>query len=298
MTSEHISVCICTFKRPALLQRLLAALATQQTDGVFTISVVVCDNDREESARAVVEEFGSTAAFEVKYIVELRANIALARNRVIGQADGDYIALIDDDEFPVTTWLRDMLFACKNYRVAGVLGPVLPHFETAPPSWLIKSGFYDRPRHKTGERMRWQQSRTGNVLFRSDIIRGVCPVFDVKFGEGGEDVDFFRRMNAAGCEFIWCDEAIAYEAVPTHRWTRRFLIHRAFLRGQNTFRQPCNRWRNVAKSLIAAPVYALTLPFLLLAGQHWFMRYLIRFCDHAGRLLAVVRLNPVAQRRH
>jgi hypothetical protein len=31
-------------------------------------------------------------------------------------------------------------------------------------------------------------------------------------------------------------------------------------------------------------------------GQHVFMKYCIRFCDHAGRLLALFRLNPVHQR--
>jgi hypothetical protein len=38
------------------------------------------------------------------------------------------------------------------------------------------------------------------------------------------------------------------------------------------------------------------LPILALCGMHLFMRYLIRLCDHVGRLLAVVGLNPVRER--
>jgi hypothetical protein len=55
--------------------------------------------------------------------------------------------------------------------------------------------------------------------------------------------------------------------------------------------------RNVLKSVIAVPAYALALPLLLLAGHHYFMRYLVRLADHVGRLLASVGLNPVTERR-
>ena len=49
----HITVCICTFKRPALLGQILEELRSQQTEGRFTYSIVITDNDRSESAREV-----------------------------------------------------------------------------------------------------------------------------------------------------------------------------------------------------------------------------------------------------
>jgi hypothetical protein len=52
----------------------------------------------------------------------------------------------------------------------------------------------------------------------------------------------------------------------------------------------------VARSLVAVPVYLAMLPFTLLWGQHVFMKYSIKLCDHAGRLLALVSLNPVRER--
>src|SRR5947199_8829379 len=61
MTKEkpHISVCICTYKRPALLRRLLEELGRQETGGLFTFSIIVADNDASRSADAVVSRFGS-----------------------------------------------------------------------------------------------------------------------------------------------------------------------------------------------------------------------------------------------
>ena len=31
-------------------------------------------------------------------------------------------------------------------------------------------------------------------------------------------------------------------------------------------------------------------------GQHWFMRYCVKLCDHLGRLLAVLGINPISER--
>jgi succinoglycan biosynthesis protein ExoM len=133
-------------------------------------------------------------------------------------------------------------------------------------------------------------------LLESGILKGSEPVFRPEFGTGGEDQDFFRRMIERGHVFIWCDEAAVYEVVPRHRWGKRFLLKRALLRGKTTFRHPRDRVRNIAKSLVAVPSYTLALPFLLLLGQHHFMRYLVRLFDHLGRLLALVNLNPIKER--
>lgn len=295
---EHISVCICTFKRPDLLQRLLDSLRKQRTDGLFTYSIVVADNDREESAKATTVAFAANSGIETKYCMEPTPNIALARNTVVRNARGEYLAFIDDDEFPNDDWLLVMLKVCKAHNVAGVLAPVLPHFDTEPPAWLKRAGFYDRPRHETGFVMTWQESRTGNVLIRRQILDSIELVFTPAFGAGGEDQDFFRRMNAAGHKFIWCDEGVAYETVPPHRWERRFLLKRALLRGKTTCRHPKNRLRNIAKSIVAVPLYSIALPLLLLLGHHLFMKYLVRLFDHTGRLLALMKLNPIKERNN
>ncbi len=63
-------------------------LSQQDTAGLFTYSVVVADNDREKSAETTVEEFRLTSAVEVKYCVEPRQGIALARNNVVENAGG------------------------------------------------------------------------------------------------------------------------------------------------------------------------------------------------------------------
>jgi glycosyltransferase involved in cell wall biosynthesis len=293
----HLTICICTCGRPAILERLLTEISKQETDGAFTYSVVVIDNDSAQCGRSVVERCSRETDLDITYAVERERNIAVARNTAISHATGDFIVFIDDDEFPAAGWLLNLFRTCESHQVAGVLGPVKPHFEREPPRWLIKGDFYQRPTHPTGFVIPWQECRTGNVLFRHNILDPSEPPFRREFGGGGEDQDFFRRLIERGHRFIWCGEAIAYEVVPPSRWSRRFMIHRALFRGRNTFRHPKHRLRNLLKSVIAVPAYALALPVLLLAGHHYFMKYLVKLADHVGRLLASVGINPVTERR-
>ena len=292
----HITVCICTFRRPTYLKRLLEKLQEQSTGGLFSFSVVVCDNDARQSAAPIVSAARETATIDITYCCEPRQNIALARNKALEQAHGDFVAFIDDDEFPVADWLQSLLSACDTYAADGVLGPVRPHFESPPPNWILKGRFCQRPEHTTGRKMQWNQCRTGNLLFRRRILEGTTQPFRAEFGTGGEDKDFFMRLTGQGCVFVWCNEAIAYETVLPSRYSRRCMIKRALLRGRISLKFPVGRFRLLGRSAVAVPLYCMALPVLLLLGQHWFMRYCVKLCDHLGRILAVLGINPISER--
>lgn len=304
MKTPHISVCICTFRRPQLLSRLLEELKGQVTLSRFTFSIVVADNDWTESARVTVATFIDQLHFsqlspsDVTYTVERVPNIALARNAALAHARGDYAAFIDDDEFPSAHWLLNLYDTLERYQVEGVLGPVLPHFDTEPPAWVRKGGFFNRPRHATGFELGWKDCRTGNVLFNRRVLAVLDDdePFRSQFGTGGEDVDFFERVIAKGCRFVWCDAAIAYEVQEPYRWDVRLMVRRALLRGKNNWKLSDGRWRRLAKSLLALPLYTLSLPIMLLRGYDRYVKTLIRMGDHGGKVLAALNLNPVKTR--
>jgi succinoglycan biosynthesis protein ExoM len=297
LQTHHITVCICTLKRPHLLRQTLAKLEGQRTEGLFTYSIAVADNDSMLSAKQVVMAFSSATQLPVAYCVEPEQNIALARNRALENAEGDLIAFIDDDEFPAEDWLYKLFKMYTTSGADGVLGPVKPYFETEPPRWVKKGGFFDRPIHPTGHKLGWDRCRTGNVLFRKDILNRLEIPFRSMFGTAGEDMDFFRRAMNVGFSFVWCDEAVAYEVVPPSRCTRTYLLRRALLRGSNFPKHPEHRILNVTKSLIAVPCYVLILPVLLFLGQHVFIKYLIKVLDHISRLLAFLGFSLVTQRQ-
>lgn len=290
----HISVCICTYRRPGLLKRTLDGLCDQETNGLFTYSIVVADNDRARSAEPVVAAFADSSKISVRYCVEPQQNISLTRNQAIRNAEGNFIAFIDDDEFPTERWLLTLFTTLHARGVDGVLGPVKPHFDGDPPRWVVDGKFYDRPSYPTGMVIDGKKGRTGNVLLKKEVFRGEkCP-FRPQFLTG-EDQDFFRRMIERGHVFVWCHEALAYEVVPPVRWRRDFMVRRALLRGANSLLHPSFGILDVVKSLIAVPAYSVLLPVMLLFGQGTFMKYVVSLFDHLGRLLAVMGIHPVRE---
>lgn len=293
----HISVCICTLKRQELLERLLLELGRQETRGRFSYSIVVADNDVSRSAETAVSRVAAISPVPIQYCVEPRQNIALARNRTVANADGDYIAFIDDDEWPTPEWLLRLFETTEKFSVAGALGPVKPSYECPPPAWMIRGRFFERPSYPTGHKMHWSDTRTGNVLFRKSALMPDEAPFREEYDTGAEDVDFFRRMSNQGCVFVWCDEGVVYESVPASRCNRTYLLRRALWRGSNFAKHPTDRVRSIVKSLIALPCYTLALPFLILLGQDHFFRYAIKICDHGSRLLAVAGWPLITSRK-
>lgn len=291
---NHVTVCICTYRRPQPLQRLLQELSKQDTDELFSFSIVVVDNDRSRSAETVVSSFSKASSIPIKYCLEPQQNISLARNKAIDNACGELVAFIDDDEFPIPRWLVTLYVVRNQLGVDGVLGPVKRYFDEPPPIWILKSRLYDRKTYPTGSPVSRKEGRTGNVLLKRSIFAEVRPAFRPEF-RGGEDTDFFTRAMDKGYQFSWCDEAVAYEVIPPIRWKRSFLLRRALLRGAVTLNYVDFGIREIGKSLIAVPVYVVCLPFALVAGQHRFMDLLVRLCDHLGKLLAAAGINPVKE---
>ena len=297
---NHISVCICTYKRPHLLARLLRELKNQKTDGIFTYSIFVVDNDHNQSAKETVSSFKKGSSVDIHYDVEPEQNIALARNRAVRNARGNFIAFIDDDEFPVNDWLLNLFKTCIEFGADGALGPVRPHFSKEPPLWIIKSGIYERESHPTGYMIQnHKYTRTGNVLLSKAIFNDKSNMFNPAFGKtGGEDVDFFKRMLVKGFSFVGCNEAPVFETVPKERWSKHYHRRRALLRGSVSFSQAIGRQKFImaSRSLLAIIIYTAALPLCRIYGEHTYMKYLIKLCDHIGVLTAACGFKIINER--
>lgn len=290
---HHICVCICTYKRPKMLHKLLLKLEEQVTDGLFDYSIVIVDNDKSESARQTAIYYSLKSKISTSYYVEPEQNIALARNKTIENAKGDFVALIDDDEFPVGNWLLKLYKALECYDTSGILGPVLPFFEKQPPIWILKGRIFDRPTHRTGYILESKNTRTGNVLIKRDVFQENDKWFDPKFGSGGEDRDFFRRKIAEGHVFRWCNEAPVFETVPPDRWEINIMLKRALLRGQLNYINTESTKVRVLKSAVAIAFYTSCLPVFFFLGKHIYLNYIIKICDHFGKVSSFLGVNLI-----
>jgi len=291
-----ISICVCTYKRPALLNQLLDKLSQQVTKELFRFSVLVVDNDAKESARSTVESWAKRANLSVTYRVEPQQNIAVARNASVSLATGELVAFIDDDEEPSDDWLYTLYQALLKYGADGVLGPVLPKFEEGAPTWAVKGQVFQRPGFKSGTLIHWSITGTGNVLLWRKVLQELDGPFNPQLGAGGEDTDLFRRAMAQGRKFVWSAEAVCQERVPPERTRISFQLRRALLRGKIAVRGHRAGWRGIMKSAIAVPLYAASLPICLVMGSHVFVTFLVRGFDHLGKVLASCGIDLVGEK--
>ena len=299
---SNISVCICTLHRNQMLERLIKKLALQETYGIFDFSIVVVDNDAAGPAKETVMRLKDELGLDISYSIESVQTISAARNHSLRLAKGDYIAIIDDDEVPPSHWLLTMYKAIQTFDVDGALGPVHPFFEQKPPDWLIKSRFCERPTHKTGTLLTWDETRTGNVLLKKAVFDEQQLCFDLKYKTSGSDKEFFREAMQRGYRFIAVLEAPVYEVVPPERQTKIYYIRRAILQASNERKYRAPLLKGLSKLLIpmrtmtALAVYSLMLPFSALIGGHAVIKYAEKCAYHASWLLTMLGIDLAKKR--
>jgi len=231
----HIDVCICTYKRPQLLARLLDSVLRQDTHGLFYFSIVVVDNDAGASAEPVVRA-RMNRDHSVTYDIEPDQNISLARNRALRHATGEFAAVIDDDEEAGPQWLFHLCNAMLHHRADVVFGPVVRYFEHDPPAYVVQSRAFLLPDPPTGsqEGFTW----AGNALIRRSVLASTP--YDPAFGRtGGGDSNLYVGLRRRGHKLIWCSEARVREHIPPERANWRWILRRDFRVGNNTDRIHC-----------------------------------------------------------
>jgi glycosyltransferase involved in cell wall biosynthesis len=95
-----LSVLIPTWKRPESLERGLRALAAQQRQPDQLVLIVREDDD---ATRALLA--GRTLPFPLDVVAPPRSGVVAALNAGFDRADGDVVAITDDDTEPLPDWL-------------------------------------------------------------------------------------------------------------------------------------------------------------------------------------------------
>jgi succinoglycan biosynthesis protein ExoM len=224
-----LSVCICTFRR-GHLATTLGSVVNQAGLAGTNVQIIVADNDRTASAKAMVADVNARLGSRVDYVHAPYNNISLARNTCLDRADGELVAFIDDDEIADPAWLRCMIDCLEQTGVDVVFGPVCAIYPPGTPLWLVRSSPHSlRPPRRKGAII---TGYTANVLIRRAAIKGLR--FDLDCGlTGGEDTDFFNRMHHAGATLGFCANGLVREEVAPARLSLRWLLRRAYRSGQS-----------------------------------------------------------------
>ena len=285
-----ISVCVCTFRRPGVVDTLGSIVRQDLPLGV-ELEIVVVDNDCAASAAQAVQGFADGAPVPVRYAVEPVQNIATARNRAIDLARGEWIALVDDDECADPSWLVSLLAAALGYDAEIAVGPVVAIYPPATAPWLAATDPLSRNWGRTGT-FRVTGS-TANALLHRPALAAAGQCFDPAFGRsGGEDTDFFARLHSCGLKIVVAAEAIVRERVPAERLSAGYLRMRALRAGHSygliALRPlaPQRRVAFMAMSGVKAGAFALGAMLFLSSWRRVALKLRIRCWLNLGKLRA------------
>jgi glycosyltransferase involved in cell wall biosynthesis len=214
-----ISVVISTFDRPAALQRLLEALASQRLPGDAQSEVVVVDDGSGPPTGELLESWRMRGAQRPFSLTALRhaarRGPAAGRNSGWRAASGRLVAFTDDDCLPTPGWLAALLQAAEVDPRGFVQGRTLPEPGHLDPRALL---------------VRTQQiTRLGPWFETCNIAyprRALVELggFDEALGMGGEDTELAWRALAAGWHAVWAPEALVHHAVTATGMARAVRI--------------------------------------------------------------------------
>lgn len=235
-THSSIAVCICTFKRPDGLFRLLEGL-DQQTFSITptpSICLIVVDNSPAADAAEACKTHAGV--WHLRYLHEPRPGISYARNVALAAVPKgtEFIAMIDDDEVPAPDWLDQLLDAQTRSGADIVVGPSTPVFPPGTPDWVSTSGFFLKPKnlHALPELDPHPPAATCNVLVRASLLGASGLSFEPALAlSGGEDKLLFQTLKLNGNRFAWAGAAHVREWIPVERANFTYMWREAYRRG-------------------------------------------------------------------
>ena len=184
----RLSVVIPAYNEAGYLEATLDSLAAQQVPG--GVEVIVVDNASTDATAAVAERHGA------RVLHEPRRGVCAARQSGTLAARGEIVVSTDaDTRFP-PGWLARIDARFSQSRAVGVVAVAGPCRYADPPWWArifpplyfaaIGAGY-----RLTG---RVGYITATNVAFRRDQFPG----YDVSLTQGGDEVDFLRRLRRRG----------------------------------------------------------------------------------------------------
>jgi GT2 family glycosyltransferase len=240
-SAVDVCVLLATYRRPDLLRQTLESLARQNLSGL-TMTVVVVDNAGEAATRAAVEAFSTQ--LHVVYVAEAvkRGKSAALNTAFESLPNCELLVLTDDDIVADENWISALWSATTRWPQASIFGGrILPRYPADTGGINLESPWVrvalavqddDGAERQVSYGKLWG----ANLAIRARAIGGTR--FNEKLGPAGSDytsgceVDFTRRLEAAGATCVFVPTAIVGHVVRPEQLTEKWLYARSFKQGR------------------------------------------------------------------
>ncbi|MCW6037045.1 hormogonium polysaccharide biosynthesis glycosyltransferase HpsE [Spirulina subsalsa FACHB-351] len=139
--SFSLTLAIPTYNGAQRLPDVLEALLHQTQNDQSNIEpilwdIIIIDNNSTDTTQKVVKKYQQNWSknHPLQYYFEPNQGLAFARERAIKEAQGTYIAFLDDDNIPAPDWIYSIYQFSQNYPQAGAFsGQIHGEYEIQPP---------------------------------------------------------------------------------------------------------------------------------------------------------------------
>ncbi len=224
--NPKVSVIIATHNRPSGLRQCIDSLLKQDYPN---FEIVVSDNaPADDASRDLVHKiYGSNNL--VKYVRDDLPGLGRAHNAGLSVAQGEIIAITDDDVTVDPRWLASLCVEfAADAKVGCVTGMILPaELETRAQFWTEKHGgfgkgferqVFDLAKNRRSGRLypytAGQFGSGANMAFRTDALSKIGG-FDAALGagtktRGGDDLASFVDVIQAGYRLVYQPQALVW----------------------------------------------------------------------------------------
>jgi glycosyltransferase involved in cell wall biosynthesis len=267
-----ISIVLCTYNRCGALRRALNSIQTLKSSPEITWEALVVDNNSKDRTKETVEACIRRGRADLKYLFEGRQGKSFALNTGIQAARGSIVAFTDDDVIVHPDWLLRMKETFHGYQCAGMGGKIVAVFPAGgKPDWLRTDTpfpFMNALVHfDRGERhFPLQLSPFGaNMAFKKEVFlkhglfrTDLGPTMGNTMGKG-EDVEYSRRLLAAGELIMYDPRAVVYHTVEKERLEKSYFRSWYFNYGKYLTRT--EETSESSRCIAGVPFYALRILF-------------------------------------
>ena len=236
-----VTVLITTRGRADSLRRTVESLLvpTNLEAGNWE-ALIVSDFDAHDGSLEVCEEFAAKFPSHFRFLVQQTTGKSNAVNLGFAEANGDIIALTDDDVLVAPDYIRSIRTVFEQNSADAAQGRIILDCEGELPRWMGRRQLEFMSWCDHGDAVQDWTHRTlygTNMVVRTRAARAVGG-FSLELGAGSvvgfaEDTEFSLRLRNAGYKFIYAPQILVRHQLPRDRLTRSFFRKRYFRLGRS-----------------------------------------------------------------
>ncbi len=292
-----LSILICTYNREHFLELCINSILnqTEKHSSRNKIEIIVIDNNSKDGTKKIVKTFQNKSETIIHYYLEKHQGLSFARNRGVNEANGEFIAFVDDDATINTEWLSALIDGIKNIDADIFGGPIFPNFEVKCPQWIDKNYFVREFKNGDGylSPIKAREGFSGgNMCVKKTIFKKIgnfntqLGMIGNKLGLGEESEFFYRIYQENGIGKLYNLKAMSI----THfegkfKVSKEYMKERITLSGMQFAKRTITEEKLIGYLIVFAKIfkqfidsiryYLLRKKFKQLKGK-WVMQGLIK----------------------